>query len=123
VPGSGRLLFQGALANLNPRTVFRVDFRQNDRAPLLFIAGGSDHVIPASVNESNAAKYTASNAATAYTEFPGRSHFTLGQAGWERVADYALDWATENAPTETARRRAQVTDQTPLAVTAEGSAR
>ena len=29
--------------------------------------------------------------------FPGRSHYTLGQAGWEEVADYALDWAVEHA--------------------------
>jgi hypothetical protein len=25
-----------------------------------------------------------------YREFPGRSHFTIGQDGWEEVADYAL---------------------------------
>jgi hypothetical protein len=27
----------------------------------------------------------------------GRSHYTVGQDGWEEVADYALDWAKENA--------------------------
>ena len=27
-----------------------------------------------------------------FKEFPGRSHFTIGQDGWEEVADYALDW-------------------------------
>ena len=31
----------------------------------------------------------------AFKEFPGRTHFTVGQDGWEEVADYALDWAKE----------------------------
>jgi excisionase family DNA binding protein len=30
-------------------------------------------------------------------EFPGRSHYTVGQDGWEEVADYALEWAVEHA--------------------------
>ena len=34
-----------------------------------------------------------SKAITEDTVFPGRSHFTIGQDGWEEVADYALDWA------------------------------
>ena len=29
--------------------------------------------------------------------FPGRSHWTLLDPGWEEVADYALDWAVRNA--------------------------
>lgn len=28
---------------------------------------------------------------------PGRSHFIIGQKGWEEVADYALRWAVEHA--------------------------
>ena len=27
-------------------------------------------------------------------EFPGRTHYIVGQDGWEEVADYALSWAT-----------------------------
>jgi len=34
---------------------------------------------------------------TDYHEFDGRSHWTCGEAGWEEVADYALDWALRNA--------------------------
>jgi len=26
-----------------------------------------------------------------------RSHFTIGQDGWEELADYALDWAGKHA--------------------------
>lgn len=32
---------------------------------------------------------------TAYKEFPGRSHFTVGQEGWEEVTDFALRWALD----------------------------
>jgi pimeloyl-ACP methyl ester carboxylesterase len=97
VPGPGRVLFQAALANFNPRAATHVDYRNDDRAPLLFIAGGEDHVIPAKVNEANAKHYRHSRAITDFKEFPGRVHFTIGQPGWEEVADYALDWAMEHA--------------------------
>lgn len=97
VPGSRSILLEGASANFNPRTALRVDFGNDARAPLLFIAGGRDHIIPASTNRSNAARYGKSKAITAFKEFPDRSHYTLGQEGWEEVADHALSWATEYA--------------------------
>jgi pimeloyl-ACP methyl ester carboxylesterase len=97
VPGPGRVLWQGALANFNPHTPDQVDFHNDDRAPLLLIAGGADHVVPAAVDRQMAHKQSKSKAITEYKEFPGRSHFTIGQDGWEEVADYALDWAVEHA--------------------------
>ena len=54
VPGPGRVLWQGALANFNPHTPDRVDFHNDDRAPLLLIAGGVDHVVPAAVDRQMA---------------------------------------------------------------------
>jgi alpha-beta hydrolase superfamily lysophospholipase len=93
VPAAANVLFQGALANLAPKTPLRVDFANDNRAPLLFMAGGEDHVIPAAVNRENARRFRRSGALTAYREFPDRSHFTVGQPGWEEVADYALAWA------------------------------
>ena len=97
VPGPGRVLFQAALANFNPHAATRVDFDNDERAPLLLIAGGADHVVPAAVDRETAKHYANSSAVTEYKEFPGRSHFTIGQTGWEEVADYALDWAVEHA--------------------------
>jgi pimeloyl-ACP methyl ester carboxylesterase len=97
VPGPGRVLWQGALANFNPHTPDRVDFRNDDRAPLLLIAGEVDHTVPASVDRQMAKLQSKSAAVTEYKEFAGRSHFIIGQEGWEEVADYALDWATEHA--------------------------
>ena len=55
------------------------------------IAGGKDHVVPASTTKANFNLYKKSKAVTEYKEFPERSHFTLGQEGWEEVADYVLD--------------------------------
>jgi pimeloyl-ACP methyl ester carboxylesterase len=97
VPGSRNVLFTGANANLNPGTPLKVPFSRSDRAPLLMIAGGSDHVVPASAVRHNFEKYAKSKAVTEFREFPGRSHFTMIQAGWESIADYALSWATEKA--------------------------
>ena len=102
VPGPGRVLFQGALANFNPRAATKVDFGNDDRAPLLVIAGGEDHVSPDAINRATAKHQSRSKAITAYKEFPGRSHYTLGQDGWEEVADYALDWALNPIPVEIA---------------------
>lgn len=93
VPGCGRILFEGAFGNFNPDAPTRVDTRNNDRAPLLLIAGGKDHIIPTNVTKSNFGLYEHSEAITGYKEYPDRSHFTVGQEGWEEVADYALDWA------------------------------
>ncbi|HKP59167.1 MAG TPA: alpha/beta fold hydrolase [Polyangiales bacterium] len=92
IPGPGRVLFQAAFANLTPRAATRVDFTRSRRPPLLLIAGGADRVVPAAVNQENFRRYRG-DAVTDYKEFPGRSHYTLGQAGWEEVADCALDWA------------------------------
>lgn len=97
IPAPGRPLFQGAFANLSPNSPLKVDVRRDDRAPLLFVAGGADNIVPASVNRANHRLYRHSKAVTEYREFPGRGHFTVGQDGWEQVADHALTWAAEQA--------------------------
>jgi catechol 2,3-dioxygenase-like lactoylglutathione lyase family enzyme len=94
VPGPARTVFQAAFANFAPHAAITVNFRSNERAPLLLIAGGRDHFAPAAVTRSNFKSYRHSRAVTDFVEYPGRSHYTLGQDGWEAVADYALNWAT-----------------------------
>jgi pimeloyl-ACP methyl ester carboxylesterase len=98
IPAPGSFVWAGPLANFTPghQDVY-VNFRNEDRAPLLFIAGGEDNLMPPAVNQSNAKHYRYTNSVTDYKEFPGRSHYTVGQDGWEEVADYALEWAVEHA--------------------------
>jgi alpha-beta hydrolase superfamily lysophospholipase len=101
VPAATSVLFEVAFADLNPRTVVRADFEKADRAPMLFIAGEHDHVVPPSAVKANVKKYGKSKAVTDYKEFPGRTHYIAGQEGWEEVADYALDWViAHTAPVE-----------------------
>ncbi|WP_406841649.1 alpha/beta hydrolase (plasmid) [Streptomyces sp. AHU1] len=96
VPGSARVLFQGAFANFNPNAVTKVNSANDRRAPLLFLSGENDNITPPKVNRANWRLYRKSSAVTDYHEFSGRSHFIIGQDGWEEVADYALAWASSN---------------------------
>jgi pimeloyl-ACP methyl ester carboxylesterase len=98
IPGSGRILWDAALSLLNPNAPSKVNYANNNRAPLLFIAGSKDHLVPPAINKANVRKYVKnSTALTDYREFPNRTHHTVGQAGWEEVADFAVQWATEHA--------------------------
>lgn len=96
VPAASTVLFDVAFANLHRRSPTRVDFGNDGRPPMLFIAFGEDHVVPPKASRHNAEKYARSKAITAFKEFPARPHFP-GAPGWEEVADYALSWATANA--------------------------
>ena len=100
IPAPGNWVWAyGLLANLKPgRQETWVDYSK-DRAPLLFIGGEKDHIMPPSVNKSNAKHYAKSPALTDYHEFAGRDHWTCAAPGWEEVADYALEWATKHAST------------------------
>ena len=93
VPGPDHVLFQAAFANFNPHAATTADFGNSSRAPLLLIAGGQGPHLAAFRGEGELHMYRKSSAVTDYKEFPERTHFTLGQTGWEEVADYALTWA------------------------------
>jgi pimeloyl-ACP methyl ester carboxylesterase len=99
VPAPGRFVWDGVLANFTPgHQDTYVNFRNEDRAPLLFIAGSEDNIMPPAVSQSNAKHYRHAKTLTDYKEFEGRSHYSvIGGEGWEEVADYALAWATEHA--------------------------
>ncbi len=74
-----------------------IDFRLPHK-PLLFIAGTEDHIIPASLNRSNHAKYTDPNSVHEYQEFAGRTHYIIGQDGWTEVADAVASFIGRHAP-------------------------
>lgn len=101
VPAPGRWVWDyGLLANFRPgHQETWVDYGRHDRAPLLFVTGGADRLMPPSVNHSNARHHRRSTALTEVRDLPGRSHWTCGEPGWEAVADLALDWALGHART------------------------
>lgn len=78
----------------------KIDFKRA-HAPLLMIAGEKDHIMPASLNRTNYNAYRKGNpnSITEFKEYPGKTHYSIigGNAGWEEVADYAIEWATRNA--------------------------
>jgi pimeloyl-ACP methyl ester carboxylesterase len=97
MPASVRVLWGSALATLEPghQDIF-VNYKNDDRAPLLFVSGGEDHLMPPSVQRSNARHYKSSTV-TEVKEYPGYAHLLPAQKGWEQIADDALAWAVEHA--------------------------
>ncbi len=68
-----------------------VDFAK-PHAPLLFIAGEQDHIVPPSLNMKNFKAYTDKSSKIDFKEFPGRTHYICAEAKWEEVASYADGW-------------------------------
>ena len=74
IPASGSILFDIVTANFKPgRQDAWVDYKNNARAPLLFISGSEDHLMPPSVQRSNAKHYK-SSAVTEIKEYEGKAH-------------------------------------------------
>ena len=80
----------------------RVDLAR-EHAPLLFIAGGQDRVIPEKLEKKNARAYAPEAGVVDFKEFPGRDHFICGEPGWQEVASYVDGWLTAE-PWVTANR-------------------
>src|SRR5215207_954401 len=96
IPASGPIFWGSALANVHPgRDDSWVDYKNDARAPLLFIAGSQDHLMPPSLQRSNAKHYK-SDTLTEVKEFDG-PHLLPAAPGWEEVADHALSWAVSHA--------------------------
>jgi pimeloyl-ACP methyl ester carboxylesterase len=104
IPASGRIFWGSIFANVQPgHQDTYVDYKNDDRAPLLFISGSEDHLMPPKVQRSNAKHYK-SDTITEVHEFEGRAHLLPAQEGWEEVADYALSWAVDHATPAAAAR-------------------
>jgi pimeloyl-ACP methyl ester carboxylesterase len=103
IPASGAIFWGSALANIHPgEDDNHVNYENPDRAPLLFISGSEDHLMPPKIQRSNAKHYKAEGLITEVKEYEGMSHLLPAQEGWEEVADYALEWALEHARARTA---------------------
>jgi pimeloyl-ACP methyl ester carboxylesterase len=98
IPASGRVLFDSALANFKPgHQGAWVDFKNPARAPLLFLSGGEDHLMPPAVQASNAKHYKGEGTITEHETYDRRPHLMGAGAGWEEIADQALEWALHHA--------------------------
>lgn len=96
VPCAVTVLREAAFASLHRDAPTGVDFTNDDRAPMLFIAFEHDHVIPPEVGRHNAEKHSGSQAVAELQGFLGRPHFP-GAPGYEDVADHAIEWAAKHA--------------------------
>lgn len=72
----------------------RVDFWR-PHAPLLFLAGGADRLMPAALNHANYRRYRYAGSVAEYRELPGRSHALLGQPTWREDAELVRRWLAE----------------------------
>jgi pimeloyl-ACP methyl ester carboxylesterase len=104
VPAAASIFWDNVLANVKPGPQETwVNYENDERAPLLFISGSEDNLMPPSVQRSNAKHYKAPSTITEVEQYEGYAHLLPAQAGWERIADDALAWAVENARTWAAR--------------------
>jgi len=92
VPAPGRPLFQAGLANLNPWTEARVPGRAENRGPLLIIAAGKDHTVPAAVSRAAYRIQKRNRSTTELLSLPDAGHSLVIDNGWEKVAQTALDF-------------------------------
>ena len=74
-----------------------MNYKNPNRAPSISIGGSEDHIMPPSVNESNAEALQGSRHGHRVLRVRRPRHWTCGADGWEAVADYALEWGVARA--------------------------
>jgi pimeloyl-ACP methyl ester carboxylesterase len=87
VPTSGLIFYQAASwigTFVHPR---------KRAQPLLITVGEKDRTVTPYVARAAYNKQKHSPAKTDFKLFPGMSHFLIAEPGWEKVANFALDWA------------------------------
>jgi pimeloyl-ACP methyl ester carboxylesterase len=65
-------------------------------APLLFIGGDEDQIIPFELSKRNAETYTDEISISDFKSFPDRGHWICGQPGWKEVAAYINEWLQDH---------------------------
>jgi len=83
IPGPGRVLFQAAFSNFTPGSPLKIHPESGKRAPLLLMANGQDHTVPASVTKSAFKIQRKASSPTEIKEYPDRttpSRWTAGSA-------------------------------------------
>jgi pimeloyl-ACP methyl ester carboxylesterase len=96
VAASGVPLFQAALANLNPWTEAKADYKNPNRGPMMIIAGGNDTTAPTAIQEAAFKLQSKNDAVTDISVIPDRGHSLVIDHGWPEVADIAEQFITKN---------------------------
>lgn len=92
VPTPGKVYWDGVTGASG-----KIHWENPARAPLLLIGGELDLIADASMTRGiYRQQKRAPMSVTELKIFPGRSHWTCIDAGWEEVADYALNWSLES---------------------------
>jgi non-heme chloroperoxidase len=95
IPSPGLPLFEASSANFTANAVTTVDTARTDRGPLLLIAAGRDHTVPAVVVREAYRMYAGSGARTDITSYGDRGHSAPFDHGWRELADDTLAWLDE----------------------------
>ena len=92
VPETGQIFYEAGFANFRMNPPSEVDFKNDNRAPLLVVGAEKDKTVPASLARKQYEKYQRSAAKTDYLEFEGRPHLLMAAEGWEEVAMSIDGW-------------------------------
>ncbi|MER7248939.1 alpha/beta hydrolase [Kribbella sp. NPDC000426] len=98
VAASGVPIFQAAVANLNPFSETKVEYKAEDRGPILLVSGEKDHTVPHAITHAAYKQHTKNAGVTEFVEIPGRGHSLVIDHGWEEVARTALDFIGKHGP-------------------------
>jgi pimeloyl-ACP methyl ester carboxylesterase len=71
--------------------IAKIDFKKI-HAPLLFLSGSEDRLMPASLNYSNYKNYLQNGSITEFKEFKGKNHFVIKHPDWHETAGFILNW-------------------------------
>jgi pimeloyl-ACP methyl ester carboxylesterase len=99
VPGTGKVLFQAATANLDPWTQAKVDRTNPKRGPLLILAGAQDNTVPPAIASASYRRQKKNTAVTEMKQIPARGHSLTIDGGWREVADAALAFLKQHLAT------------------------
>lgn len=87
VPTPGKVYWDGLL-----NVAGKIRWDNPNRAPLLLIGGDKDLIAEAGMTKAIYEKQKKAPSLTELKIYPGRSHWTCMDPGWEQVADDALAW-------------------------------
>lgn len=68
-----------------------IDFKK-PHVPILFIAGGQDHIFPATLTQAISNRYSDLNSRVDLKIYENKSHFICGEPGWQSISDDILNW-------------------------------